>query len=201
MDDFFATSSGQPDGPIKAPPSAFLHFEYSALHNYRIALTRRVDLWHQIGFPAAFVVFGFFFNWGTAERDGLILLSGAGAASGILFFVKHYTSILDQRAIGLYPRIIALELILQFYFFRDYLRTLPQQSPNGAERAFVEQAEALAAQHPDNLYEAIQANFDPTQFTLRPRLLNRLQQASWVLISAFWLIALYRSYRLELLGF
>jgi len=34
------------------------HYEYTNIHNERIALVRLMHLWHQIGFPAAIAIFG-----------------------------------------------------------------------------------------------------------------------------------------------
>lgn len=51
---------------IKDSPQVY-HFEYTNIHNQRIALVRLIHLWHQIGFSASLVVYGFFFGYGASK--------------------------------------------------------------------------------------------------------------------------------------
>ena len=103
------------------------HFEYTSIHNQRIALARIIHLWHQIGFPAALIVFGFIFNIGINSgsdliRDIALLWAASLFASAIIWFIRFYTTrILDQGIVRAYPRLVALELMLyQFWIKRAW---------------------------------------------------------------------------------
>jgi len=50
---------------LKQSPSVY-HFEYQSIHNQRVALVRIIHLWHQIGFPVALGVFGWFYSLGKS---------------------------------------------------------------------------------------------------------------------------------------
>lgn len=174
--------TGRPLGEVSVQP--LYHFEYRILHDQRLALVRRVDLWHQIGLPASFVAFGFLFQLGIVRSDATLLITAAAASSFIILLVMGYARRLDNRAVTLYPRIITLELMLDFFFYREYIK-----SQGKTEQAFVERCEALTAGSTVDLYNRVKSEFDVKDFPLKNRHLLRLYLMSFLLICAFVLIA------------
>jgi hypothetical protein len=65
------------------------HYEYTNIHNQRIALVGQMHLWHQIGFPAAYIVFGFFFSHGISQQCSLFFLVGSIFGTLIVFFARN----------------------------------------------------------------------------------------------------------------
>lgn len=98
------------------------HFEYTALHNQRIAVVRLIHLWHQIAFPASLTIFGFLANLATSRSNNILLILALIFAALLLLFARVYSRTLDIIITDLYPRIITLELLLDYRFYRDYLR-------------------------------------------------------------------------------
>jgi hypothetical protein len=48
-------------------------------------LVGQMHLWHQIGFPAAYIVFGFFFSHGISQQCSLFFLVGSIFGTLIVF--------------------------------------------------------------------------------------------------------------------
>lgn len=93
------------------------HTEYQSIHNQRIALVRIIHTWYATGLPASAVIFSFFYNQSHGE-DIVAPIFGVI----VLVFVVGICFRFDQAVVGLYPRIIALELMLDYHFYRNYLR-------------------------------------------------------------------------------
>ncbi|MDA1001681.1 MAG: hypothetical protein O2807_14335 [bacterium] len=111
------------------------HFEYVAIHDQRIALIRSYTVWYFIGLPTSIGVFSFFIYFGLSIGN-IQLIALGGIISSLISWVTYSISVsVDRDVVGLYPRIIFLEILLGYDFYREYLR----RSPRGeTERSFVE---------------------------------------------------------------
>jgi hypothetical protein len=162
------------------------HYEYTNIHNQRIALVRLMHLWHQIGFPAAYAIFAFFFGYGIKQKYPLFFFVGAILSTLVVFFVRRYALSLDQSVIRLYPRIIAIEIMLDYHFYRNYLR-----NKGSSEKDFVETCESIEAQSPGDLWKKINCEFKPDLFPSYRRGHGILNKAAWLIGISFWIIALF----------
>ena len=77
-------------------------------------------------------------NYGTAQRDPIVIGFGALVSSLIVFLVYRYTHSLDRSLVALYPRIVTLELLLDYRFYRSYLRACGE-----LEKRFIDKVESL----------------------------------------------------------
>jgi hypothetical protein len=141
------------------------HFEYATIHNQRVALVRRIDLWYQITFPASILIFTLLLNYGTTNCDPYAVGFGAAISSLIIVLTLFFTYSLDQSIVNLYPRIITLELVLDYRFFRAYLHGL---KGNPAKK-FIETVEAIEANTVAELNEKVVKAFRAQDFPWRRR--------------------------------
>jgi hypothetical protein len=162
------------------------HYEYSNIQNQRIALVKLIHLWHQIGFPAAYATFGFFLNFGYSKDKWPFLIIGAMVSSLIILLVRTYAVSIDKSVIKLYPRILALELILNYYFYRNYLR-----SKGKAAKKYIEKCEEMTAQNADELQCKINCEFRAEYFPHDLRGHELLNKASVIIVVSFWAITLF----------
>ena len=132
------------------------HFEYVAIHDQRIALIRSYTVWYFIGLPTSIGVFSFFIYFGLSIGN-IQLLALGGIISSLISWVTYSISVsVDRDVVGLYPRIIFLEILLGYDFYREYLR----RSPRGeTERSFVEKCENASAETTDDLWRELKNNF------------------------------------------
>ena len=166
--------------------------EYIAIHNQRMALVQIIHLWHQIGFPAALLTFGFFFNQGSINEDIIQIAMAAIFASAIVLFVRIYSvERLDASVVRLYPRIIYLELILDYRFYRHYLKR-----KEGKEKEFIDYCEGLDTAVPQTLWNLIEGKFQAKDFPSRRREHGILNRAAIIMITCFVFIAGYQIHKL-----
>jgi hypothetical protein len=110
-------------------------------------------------------VFGSIFGLGTAKGDVSLIWIAFVLSFAIVLFVRLYTLwFVDRAIVGLYPRIVALELILGYYFYRNYLRNL-----GPTEGEFVRTCERIKAKNTNDLWNMVQSNFHPLAFPARRR--------------------------------
>jgi hypothetical protein len=83
-----------------------------------------------------------------------LLFAAAFAASLIVWFAYRVVLIIDRGVIWVYPRIIYLELVLNYHSYRDYLRN---RSRGDTERAFIETSEQIYATSTGDLWEQIES--------------------------------------------
>ena len=146
--------------------SSTYHFEYVAIQNKRNALVRHIHLWHSMGFPASIAIYSFFANFALGKEriiNIVLLVLGAMFGTIIIKFTRKYTKSIDKTVVQLYPRIIALEIMLGYQFFRNYLKNIPKGTK---EIEFVKKCENFDTKNPNELWEKIIAKktFNPEDF-------------------------------------
>lgn len=100
-----------------------------AVHHQRMALVRLIHVWNQIGLPGSAVVF--VTSWGIAIGANTIypILAIGGTFLAIVFLiVTRWVGGNFDRALVKhhYPRIVALELLLDYQYYRSYLKSIKQ---------------------------------------------------------------------------
>lgn len=176
--------------------SPVYHFEYLSIHNQRIALVRRIDVWHQITLPASMLVFGFFVNSEITRSNWMALVFGAFSASLIVWFVHAYARSMDQAVVRLYPRIVTLELLLDYRFYRDYLKNIKSKEVVSSEKRFVERCEALQVETAAQLSDEVSKLFNPADFPRRRRRQLSLDVAACFLVIGYGVIVVYMLWHL-----
>ncbi|MDP7650812.1 MAG: hypothetical protein QGF38_03810 [Rhodospirillales bacterium] len=164
-------------------PGSNHHFEYVAIHDQRIALIRSYTVWYFIGLPTSIAVFSFFIYFGLTIGN-IQLIALGGIISSLISWVTYSISLsVDKEVVGLYPRIIFLEILLGYDFYREYLR----RSPRGdSERSFVEKCENASAETADDLWREVRNNFNLKDFPSQRRMTKHYKRIAIGSVAAYW---------------
>ena len=160
------------------------HFEYVAIHDQRIALIRSYTVWYFIGLPTSIGVFSFFIYFGLSIGN-IQLIALGGIISSLISWVTYSISVsVDRDVVALYPRIIYLEILLGYDFYREYLR----RSPRGeSERSFVEKCENAGAETTDELWREVKNNFNLKDFPSQRRITKHYKRIAIGSIVTYWI--------------
>lgn len=173
--------SRQLDHVCEAPPA--YHYEYLAVHDQRIGLIRNYTVWYMVGLGVSMAVF-WVFMWVALTSVNLPLLIFGGLVASAFVWMAHVVSAsIDAGVIGLYPRIVFLELVLDYRFYRDYLR---RQTRGETERRFVEACEAIEAETTDDLWAKISALFNPRDFPRGRRIYRQYRWMALGSVVVYW---------------
>jgi hypothetical protein len=159
--------------------------EYKVIHDQRRATIRSYNMWYAFGHAVAHGYFWLmlFLSLDLASRP--LLIAAAFAASLIIWFAYKAVLMIDRAVVSLYPRIIFLELILGYNFYRDYLRS----RPNGdTERSFIEKCEQLHAQSTTELWDQIHSQFKDKDFPGDRRITGHFKSAAYFSVALFWVV-------------
>lgn len=160
------------------------HFEYLAVHSQRAALIRNYTNWYIIGLSISMAVF-WVFMWVALTSVNLPLLVFGGVVASFFVWMSHSVSAsIDQGVVALYPRIIFLEIILDYHFYRDYLKRRPRGE---SERRFIEKCEAIQSKTTDELWEQICTDFNPSDFPGKRRMFKHYRLMAWGSLVIYWL--------------
>ncbi|MBL4597460.1 MAG: hypothetical protein JKX93_00685 [Rhizobiaceae bacterium] len=159
--------------------------EYKEIHEQRMALIRSYNVWFAIGCAIAFSSFWLILNLSLTMSSRPMLIAGALVASAIMGFSYRAVLSIDREVVALYPRIIFLELLLGYDFYRDYLRRRPR---GNSERSYVERCEQIDADNPYELWGKTYSLFNRNDFPAARRLSVHFKKASYFSIILFWLI-------------
>jgi hypothetical protein len=160
------------------------HFEYLAVHDQRLALIRNYTNWYIIGLAISMAVF-WVFMWVALTSVNLPLLMFGGVVASFFVWMSHSVSVsIDQGVVALYPRIIFLEILLDYHFYRDYLKGRPGGE---TERRFIEKCEAIQSATTDELWTQIRAAFDPKDFPRSRRMFRHYRLMALGSLAIYWL--------------
>ncbi|MBL4733640.1 MAG: hypothetical protein JKY82_13805 [Rhizobiaceae bacterium] len=159
--------------------------EYKEIHEQRMALIRSYNVWFAIGCAIAFSSFWLILNLSLTMSSRPMLIAGALVASAIMGFSYRAVLSIDREVVALYPRIIFLELLLGYDFYRDYLRRRPR---GNSERSYVERCEQIDADNPYELWGKTYSLFNRNDFPAARRLSVHFKKASYFSVILFWLI-------------
>ena len=112
------------------------------------------------------------------------MIALGGIISSIISWVTYSISVgVDRDVVALYPRIIFLEILLDYDFYREYLR----RSPRGeTERSFVEKCENTNAETTDELWREIKNNFNLKDFPGQRRMTKHYKRIAIGSIATYW---------------
>ena len=158
--------------------------EYAEVHEQRMALIRSYNMWYAIGCIIAFGSFWLMLNLSLTIASRPMMLAGAFVASAIIWFTYRAVLSIDREVVSLYPRIVYLEIVLGYDFYRDYLRRRPR---GNSERSFVEKSEQLSTKNTDELWDKIYSNFNHKDFPGSRRVSSHFRMATYLSTVLFWL--------------
>ncbi|MBM3600582.1 MAG: hypothetical protein FJX35_20460 [Alphaproteobacteria bacterium] len=159
--------------------------EYAAIHDQRIALIRQYNIWYAIGFATSMGVY-WMLVYTSLSISSLPLMMAAGViASCIMWFAYRVVLNIDRGVVALYPRIVCLELILGYDFYRDYLRRRPR---GDSERSFIEKSEQTVADSTGALWREVYSHFNDKDFPGDRRITTHFKRAAYLSIAMYWAI-------------
>lgn len=165
--------------------SGFSATEYAEVHNQRMALIRSYNMWYALGCVIGFGSFWLMLNLSLTIASRPLMVVSAVVASAIMWFAYRAVLRIDLEVVSLYPRIVYLELVLGYDFYRDYLRRRPR---GNSERSFVEKCEQINAETPEQLWDNIYSHFNHKDFPGNRRMSAHFRTAAYLSIALFWLI-------------
>ena len=159
------------------------HFEYVAIHNQRIALVKNYTTWYVVGLTVSMAVFWMFLWAGLTSVNLPLLIFGGLVSSGLVWMAHGVSCSIDSGVIALYPRIIFLEIILDYQFYRDYLRRRPRGE---SERRFIEKCENLSAPNTAQLWREIHTDFNSKDFPRSRRIHRHYRWMAIASVVVYW---------------
>ena len=170
------------------PPAAAVSHEaeYQVIHDQRLAVIRSYNMWYAFGHVVAHGYFWLMLLLSLDLASRPMLIAAALAASLIIWFAYRVVLTIDRGVVGLYPRVIFLELILGYDFYRDYLRSRPR---GDTERSFIEKCEQLHSETSAHLWEQIHSQFKDQDFPADHRITGHFKSAAYCSVVLFWIVA------------
>lgn len=143
------------------PDKAHLCVEYECIHNNRIHWVNSLNQWYRLGLGGSLAAYGFFITTSVLGEKQQLLLLGTAFATGILWFCVYSALKIDKAVVGLYPRIVALEIFLGFDFYLTYLKNTKN---GGTENRFVTECLQLSHDDFDQFWQQVKTKHQPQDF-------------------------------------
>jgi hypothetical protein len=170
---------------LAPPPVGVYDTEYKAIHDQRLALIRSYNLWYAFAHGIAHAYFWLMVALSLRVSSQPLMIAAAVTASLIVLFAYRVVLTIDRGVVALYPRIVFLEIILGYDFYRDYLRNRPR---GDTERSFIETAERIAASSEADLWQQIYSQFREHDFPADRRITAHFKSAAFLSVALFWAI-------------
>lgn len=170
---------------LASPPGRVHDTEYKAIHDQRLALIRSYNLWYAFAHGMAHAYFWLMLALSLRVSSQPLMISAAVTASLIVWFAYRVVLTIDRGVVALYPRIVFLEIILGYDFYRDYLRNRPR---GDTERSFIETAERVEASNEAELWQQIYSQFREHDFPADRRITAHFKSAALLSVALFWII-------------
>ena len=177
----------EPETAVELPPPPGQEHgtEYKAIHDQRLALIRSYNMWYAFGHGIAHAYFWLMLALSLRISSQPLMIAAAGAASLIVWFAYHVVLTIDRGVVALYPRIVFLEIISGYDFYRDYLRNRPR---GDTERSFIETAERIQASSQADLWQQIYSQFREHDFPADRRITAHFKSAALLSVALFWIV-------------
>lgn len=163
------------------------HFEYTNIHNHRLALIRRIDLWHQIAYTAIAAISAISLNTDALRNDPLRLSMSLTFGVFFVMFAAFYGKRLDDSVARTYPRLIVLERKLDYRFWHEYISSLGNQ-----EAYLIQRLDVLQVQDDEDLVAEVYNQFKQANLPLYHRHIFYLLCVDFVIILGFLVIVFYQ---------
>jgi hypothetical protein len=170
---------------LKLPGDSVSETEYKAIHDQRLALIRSYNLWYALGHAAAHSYFWLVLFLSLRISSQPLMIAAALTASLIVLFAYRVVLTIDRGVVALYPRIVFLEILSGYDFYRDYLRNRPR---GDTERSFIETAERIQAPDTADLWQQIYSQFKEHDFPADRRITAHFKSAAIFSVLLFWAI-------------
>ena len=159
--------------------------EYQVIHQQRMAVIRSYNLWYAFGHVIAHSYFWLLLNLSLTLSSQPLMIATALTASLMIWFAYYVVLTIDRGVVGLYPRIIFLELILDYDFYRDYLR---RRDRGETERSFIERCESINAAKTADLWDQVYSLFNEKDFPADRRITAHFKTAAYLSVGLFWVV-------------
>jgi len=159
--------------------------EYTAIHDQRLSLIRSYNIWYAIGHAVALAYYWFLLYLSLSLASRPLMIAAGVTASAVIWFAYRMVVQIDRGVVALYPRIIFLELMLDYDFYRDYLRRRPR---GDTERSFIEKAEQIEADNARDLWDQLYSQFKSQDFPGDRRITAQFKSAAYLSIVLYWII-------------
>jgi hypothetical protein len=167
------------------PPEWAHDTEYKAIHDQRLALIRSYNLWYAFAHGIAHAYFWLILALSLRISSQPLMIAAAVTASLIVWFGYRVVLTIDRGVVALYPRIVFLEIMSGYDFYRDYLRNRPR---GDTERSFIETAERLQGPNEIDLWQQIYSQFREHDFPADRRITAHFKSAALLSVALFWII-------------
>lgn len=163
------------------------HFqmEYLAIQEQRVALIRSYNFWYVFGVAASLSSYWLLMFMALSVSSLPLIVAAGVIGTTIVWFAYHVVINIDRGVVALYPRIVFLELLLGYDFYRDYLRRRPR---GGTERSFIEKCEQINAETTGELWREIYSQFNAKDFPGSRRLTAHFRLAAVLTTIMYWVI-------------
>jgi len=169
----------------KAEPAGSHETEYQVIHQQRMAVIRSYNLWYAFGHVIAHSYFWLLLNLSLTLSSQPLMIATALTASLMIWFAYGVVLTIDRGVVGLYPRIIFLELTMGYDFYRDYLR---RRHRGDTERSFIERCESLHAETAAELWNQVYSLFNEKDFPADRRITAHFKTAAYLSVGLFWVV-------------
>lgn len=159
--------------------------EYAAIQHQRVALIWQYNVWYAIGFATSMSTFWLLAYLSLTVASLPLLLAAGLIASAIMWFAYRVVHTIDRGVVALYPRIVFLELVLEFDFYRDYLRRRPRGE---TERSFIEKCEQIGAETTTGLWREVYSHFNAKDFPSDRRITTHFKIAAYLAVAMYWVV-------------
>lgn len=159
--------------------------EYAAMQAQRLAVIRQYNMWYAIGLAVSITAYWPLVFMSLTVASLPLMVAAGVIASCVVWFAYRAVLTIDRGVVALYPRIIFLELVLEFDFYRDYLRRRPR---GDTERSFIEKCEQITAATTTELWREIYTHFNAKDFPADRRITTHFRHAAYLLVAMYWLI-------------
>ena len=159
--------------------------EYQVTHQQRMAVIRSYNLWYAFGHVIAHSYFWLLLNLSLTLSSQPLMIATALTASLMIWFAYRVVLTIDRGVVGLYPRIIFLELTLGYDFYRDYLR---RRHRGDTERSYIERCEGIHASTATELWDQVYSLFNEKDFPADRRVFAHFKTAAYLSVGLFWII-------------
>ena len=139
-------------------------FEYMKIHDQRTALSQYISNYFNGGILYSSALLVALIGFGKASgvvgaSHPLLFVVGGIISMGVLLMTILLISSYERAMISLYPRIVTLELLLNYHFFRQYLI-----NQGGVYKAFVEDCDKLPPMDSDELWKSVRKRGESLQY-------------------------------------
>ena len=159
--------------------------EYMAIHEQRLALIRAYNIWYIIGHAMALAFYWLLLYLSLRLASRPLMIAAGVTASAVVWFAYRMVTQIDRGVVALYPRIVFLELLLGYDFYRDYLRRRPR---GDTERSFIEKADQMEAGSLQEMWDQLYSQFNSQDFPADRRITAQFKSAAYLSILLYWII-------------